>query len=64
VKIDLTKDRISEYLSNGQVQMGATYQVGVRSLKRVQDGLEAGARYINAEFSEIGKIVAGFVALP
>jgi hypothetical protein len=37
--------------------MGATYQVGVRSSKRVESGLEAGARYINAKTSEIGKIL-------
>lgn len=36
--------------------MGATYNVGVRSSGRVQSGLEAGARYINAELSEIGKM--------
>ncbi|KAE9986841.1 hypothetical protein EG328_004560 [Venturia inaequalis] len=46
-------ESISEYLTNGQVQMGATYNVGVRSSGRVQSGLEAGARYINAETSEI-----------
>jgi hypothetical protein len=40
--------------------MGATYQVGVRSSKRVQNGLEAGACYINAELSEIGRIIASY----
>ncbi|TID19029.1 cysteine desulfurase [Venturia nashicola] len=45
-------ESISEYLTNGQVQMGATYNVGVRSSGRVQNGREAGARYINAHTSE------------
>ncbi|QDS77177.1 hypothetical protein FKW77_001932 [Venturia effusa] len=46
-------ESISEYLTNGQVQMGATYDIGVRSSGRVQSGIEAGAKYINAETSEI-----------
>lgn len=35
--------------------MGASYNVGLRSSGRVQSGLEAGASYINADTSEIGK---------
>lgn len=52
----LMKDSISEYLRNGQVQMGASYGVGVRSSGRVQSGYEAGARYIGAESEEIGMV--------
>jgi hypothetical protein len=38
--------------------MGATYRVGLRSSGRVDSGLEAAARYINAKPEEIGEGLA------
>jgi hypothetical protein len=36
--------------------MGASYEVGQKSSKLYEEGCKAGARYINADPEEIGKI--------
>ncbi|KAF2456219.1 pyridoxal phosphate-dependent transferase [Lineolata rhizophorae] len=44
---------ISDYLSNNNVQMGATYAVGCQSSDRYKLGYLSGAAYINAEPDEV-----------
>ncbi len=46
--------RIHDYLSRTNVQLGASYETGKLSTERYDAGFAAGARYINAETSEIG----------
>ncbi|KAI0013421.1 aminotransferase class-V [Xylariaceae sp. FL0662B] len=46
-------ESIRDYLSNTNVQLGATYRTGKISTLRYGDGIAAGARYINAEKDEI-----------
>ncbi|CAJ2501597.1 Uu.00g044500.m01.CDS01 [Anthostomella pinea] len=46
-------DSIRDYLSNTNVQLGATYKTGKLSTDRYKKGQEAGAKYINAEVDEI-----------
>jgi hypothetical protein len=53
----LTNSSITNYLSNNNVQMGASYQIGQKSSKLFEEGCEAGARYINADPEEIGEII-------
>lgn len=48
-------DRIVDYLSNTNVQLGADYSVGVQSNRRVAEGLEAAALLYNAaSVDEVG----------
>jgi hypothetical protein len=47
--------RISSYLSNNNVQMGASYAIGQKSTNLFSEGCKAGARYINAQPDEVGK---------
>lgn len=42
-------DKISDYLLNTNVQLGADYSVSVESTKRVTDGVEAVRELFNAE---------------
>ncbi|KAI0523843.1 aminotransferase class-V [Xylaria bambusicola] len=46
-------DAIRDYLSRTNVQLGATYSTGKLATERYDAGFAAGARYINAETSEI-----------
>jgi cysteine desulfurase family protein (TIGR01976 family) len=46
-------DSITRYLSNNNVQLGASYAVSKTSTSRFQDGIAAGAKYINASPNEI-----------
>jgi cysteine desulfurase family protein (TIGR01976 family) len=41
-------DRIYDYLLNSNVQLGASYDISQRSAQRVNEGIEAMARFINA----------------
>jgi selenocysteine lyase/cysteine desulfurase len=50
--------RIRDYLLDSNVQLGATYDTGKLSTSRVNEGFEAGARYINAGKDEIGTMPA------
>lgn len=45
---------IRDYLSNNNVQLGATYPVGQKCNALFDEGEAAGARYINASTDEIG----------
>ena len=49
----LTEDRITNYLSSTNVQLGATYSIGKASTKLFNDGVTAVARYINASPEEV-----------
>jgi hypothetical protein len=51
----IDRSSITEYLSNNNVQMGASYEIGQKSSKLYSEGYEAGARYINADPEEIGQ---------
>lgn len=53
----LTRRRIRDYLSQTNVQLGASYKVGQRSTALYGDGYQAGAKYINASPDEIGNNV-------
>ncbi|KAI1422685.1 aminotransferase class-V [Xylaria sp. FL1777] len=46
-------EAIRDYLSRTNVQLGASYKTGKLSTERYDAGFAAGARYINAEASEI-----------
>ncbi|KAI1749396.1 aminotransferase class-V [Xylaria castorea] len=46
-------EAIRDYLSRTNVQLGASYKTGKLATERYDAGFEAGARYINAETSEI-----------
>ncbi|KAF2434053.1 PLP-dependent transferase [Tothia fuscella] len=46
-------ESISDYLSNNNVQMGASYAIGQKSTNLFREGCKAGARYINAEDDEV-----------
>ncbi|KAF9870011.1 aminotransferase class-v [Colletotrichum karsti] len=46
-------DTIRDYLSQTNVQLGASYKVGQRSTALYGDGYQAGAKYINASPDEI-----------
>ncbi|KAI3329817.1 aminotransferase class-V [Ustulina deusta] len=46
-------EAIHDYLSRTNVQLGASYETGKLSTERYDAGFAAGARYINAETSEI-----------
>ncbi|KAF6814567.1 aminotransferase class-V [Colletotrichum sojae] len=46
-------DSIRDYLSQSNVQLGASYRVGQRSTALYNEGYEAGAKYINASPDEI-----------
>ncbi|KAI0107545.1 aminotransferase class-V [Nemania sp. FL0031] len=45
--------RIRDYLSRTNVQLGATYKAGKLSTERYNAGFAAGAKYVNAEESDI-----------
>lgn len=45
---------ICEYLSNTNVQLGASYAIGQKSNIKYKDGYLAAAKYINAAPEEIG----------
>jgi selenocysteine lyase/cysteine desulfurase len=55
--IFLTYRRISAYLSKTNVQLGASYDVGLKSTSLYSAGYEAAAKYINASPEEIGLFV-------
>ncbi|KAI0390957.1 aminotransferase class-V [Xylariaceae sp. FL0594] len=46
-------DAISDYLQNTNVQLGASYRIGKLATERYAAGCAAGARYVNADISEI-----------
>ncbi|KAI1310382.1 aminotransferase class-V [Xylaria venustula] len=46
-------EAIRDYLSHTNVQLGANYKTGKSSTERYEAGFAAGARYINAETSDI-----------
>jgi cysteine desulfurase family protein (TIGR01976 family) len=46
-------DSISHYLTNTNVQLGASYAIGKKSTAAVREGYEAGARFINAHADEV-----------
>ncbi|KAI1341488.1 pyridoxal phosphate-dependent transferase [Xylariaceae sp. FL0016] len=46
-------DSICDYLSNTNVQLGASYKTGKAATDRYNKGREAGAKYINAQEDEI-----------
>ncbi|GJC99729.1 aminotransferase class-V [Colletotrichum higginsianum] len=48
--------RIRDYLSQSNVQLGASYKVGQRATASYGEGYQAGAQYINASPDEIGRI--------
>ena len=50
----LTGDRITEYLSKNNVQLGASYHTGKISNTKYQEGYEAAGQYVNASPDEIG----------
>lgn len=47
--------RIREYLSNTNVQLGASYSTGQKSTDLYDKGYEAAAKYINASVDNIGR---------
>jgi selenocysteine lyase/cysteine desulfurase len=53
--LDSVIDSISTYLKSTNVQLGATYAVGLESTRGVNEGYAAAAKYINANQSDIGK---------
>ncbi|KAK7941124.1 PLP-dependent transferase [Apiospora aurea] len=46
-------DSICQYLTNNNVQLGATYRVGKLATARYNDGFAAAAKYVNAQEGEI-----------
>jgi selenocysteine lyase/cysteine desulfurase len=46
-------DSISKYLSSNNVQLGASYPIAQKSTRLFSEGHEAGAKYINANPSEV-----------
>ncbi|KAK8138455.1 hypothetical protein PG984_001835 [Apiospora sp. TS-2023a] len=46
-------DSICQYLTNNNVQLGATYRVGKLATARYNDGFAAAAKYVNAQEDEI-----------
>ena len=48
-------DLICQYLTQNNVQLGATYRVGKLATARYDAGYAAAAKYINAEEDEIGE---------
>ncbi|KAK8114498.1 aminotransferase class-V [Apiospora kogelbergensis] len=46
-------DSIHKYLTNNNVQLGATYRVGQLATARYNDGFAAAAKYVNAQEDEI-----------
>ena len=46
-------DSISQYLSNNNVQLGASYPIAQKSTSLFSAGHEAGAKYINADPSDV-----------
>lgn len=52
---DGQENSVSEYLSNNNVQLGASYPVAQRSTQLFAAGSEAVAKYVNCDPSEIGK---------
>ncbi|KLU87363.1 cysteine desulfurase [Magnaporthiopsis poae ATCC 64411] len=46
-------DSIRDYLTNTNVQLGASYATGVKSTTKYSEGYEAAAKYINASTEEI-----------
>jgi hypothetical protein len=51
----LTMASISDYLTNTNVQLGASYSVGQASSRKFAEGYAAAAKYINASPKEVGK---------
>lgn len=49
-------DSIHKYLTNNNVQLGATYRVGQLATARYNDGFAAAAKYVNAQEDEIGTL--------
>lgn len=49
-------DSICQYLTNNNVQLGATYRVGKLATDRYNDGFAAAAKYVNAQEDEIGTL--------
>lgn len=52
------KDRISQYLSKTNVQLGASYHTGQISNAKYKEGYKAAAQYINASPDEIGRLIS------
>ncbi|KAK7907883.1 cysteine desulfurase protein [Apiospora marii] len=46
-------DSICQYLTNNNVQLGATYRVGKLATARYNDGFASAAKYVNAQEDEI-----------
>ena len=51
---DDEKFRIADYLSNTNVQLGASYAIGQQSTRLYGEGCKAAAKYINADPNEVG----------
>ena len=49
--------RIQKYLSGTNVQLGATYNVSKDSTNRYNEGYKAAAKYVNADFDEVGRSI-------
>lgn len=49
-------DSICHYLTNNNVQLGATYRVGKLATARYNEGFAAAAKYVNAQEDEIGML--------
>jgi selenocysteine lyase/cysteine desulfurase len=48
------RNRITQYLSKNNVQLGASYHTGSISNTKYDEGYQAAAKYINAARDEIG----------
>jgi hypothetical protein len=48
-------DSVSEYLGGTNVQLGASYPIAQKSTNLFAAGKDAVAKYINADFDEVGK---------
>jgi selenocysteine lyase/cysteine desulfurase len=48
-------DSVSEYLGGTNVQLGASYPIAQKSTNLFAEGKDAVAKYINADFDEVGK---------
>ena len=60
----LINSRISGYLIQSNVQLGATYEVGTKATAAYNEGYAAAAKYINASEEEIGKRCAPWISIP
>lgn len=49
-----TRCRITDYLTNTNVQLGASYETSKKSTSLFNEGYKAAAKYINATPEEIG----------